>query len=197
MQQTVCFFTKYWGKILVKKFLFQYSVLILFCVVGIFFGVIMLYLGIDQVKEIQNRPENYEITSGVLFDYAKLKDTANGVKYQLSYVYEAGGTEYRMSCVMIQKEPPHLNSQAQILYDVTDPQSAQLVYKENYPMLILAGVLLIVLPVVLLMGALISFGLIDFKHINLLEVSMGLGFLCFGLLFTYAICGTFSPIQAF
>ena len=64
-------------------------------------------------------------------------------------------------------------------------------------MLILAGALLFILPIVLLAGALISFGLIDFKHINFFELSMGLGFLCFGFLFTYAICGSFSPIKAF
>lgn len=170
-----------------KHNLFKYSMLLFMCAASLFFGGIMIYLGVTQYSEIKSRPESCDTVSGFLYDYEVIEKTADGTKYRLEYAYYVGGAEYKLYKEMVMTSEPDLNVRADIICDLYNPENAEFAYDETYPMLIISGAILTVVPIVFILGALIAGGVISFKRISFIEIVMGLVFGGFGLLFCYAV----------
>lgn len=180
------------------KSILKNPVLIVMCLACFFFGGLMIYLGFEQLYEIKSgRPELYDIAPGCLWDYEAIEETPEGIKYQLEYSYYVGGAEYKLFHQTILEEEPNLNQSVEVIYDVYSPENGQLSYRQTYPMLILAGVLMVFAPTVFLLGAIISSGVVDFSFASLFMISFGVMFAGFALLFFYAMGESFSPIAAF
>lgn len=62
-----------------KQKLFTYSIILSICIASLFFGGIMLYLGVTQYSEIRRHSELYDIVSGFLYDYEVIEKLPRGL----------------------------------------------------------------------------------------------------------------------
>lgn len=163
---------------------FPGGMLLLFCGASLLFGWLMLSLGFEQLAPQLSKPDSWDIVPGYLERYELVRPTSNGAVYSLEYRYYVGGEEYILITQELLGGEPVLESMAGIYCDLYNPGDALLDKSKSAPPLLAAGVLLLVIPVVFLVGGLLASGVLSFRYVGLLELSMGLVAALFALLFT-------------
>ena len=144
-------------------------------------GGLMIYLGIDQLREISAIPKDHETTEAIIWDFEDLGPSGDGRLYKIKYVYYVGNEEFVFHKEVRRETQPVVNARVKVWYDWQNPSRGDILYRETWPGLIIGGAIFTFTPLVFLLSAGVFGGVIDFfKGLSLVQLLMGFLFLAFG-----------------
>ena len=113
-------------------------------------GGLMIYLGIDQLREISAIPKDHETTEAIIWDFEDLGPSGDGRLYKIKYVYYVGNEEFVFHKEVRRETQPVVNARVKVWYDWQNPSRGDILYQETWPGLIIGGAIFTFTPLVFL-----------------------------------------------
>lgn len=182
-----------------KKLSPNFKVIISISLIGfcIICGLIMLFSGIKGVYESNIKTKNYKEVEGNFAYYDIYSKDEDGTTYKLTYTYVVDEQEYTVSTNYGTGLIPEENSTKTIKYNPDNPKEAVIVGSSNSLFLLFMGFMFIMVPTIILLGALSTFGIFRKIKIDFIGIIIGMTFIVIGSGAFYMITGSFSIVEFF
>ena len=162
-------------------------------------GEWMLYLGIGESVDTNEKAKNYQTTEGYLLDYNlysepeydAVRKKQTSATYQLTYNYSVDGQEYTVTTESGTSFVPKIGTPIEIRYNPDNPQEAYVPSQSRNVGLLFGGAFFILIPLIML---LIFTGVLQKLPSRLVGIFMGLVLVLLSWLVLYMITGSFSPV---
>ena len=185
---------------MMKKVLFIPKLLVTLCMV---IGIGLLIEGAYKKIAFDNKTAEYEAVTGYYVDKEVYSESGAGSRhhkqttYTLVYAYLVDGTEYTARTDYGTGAIPEPGSTKTIYYDPFDP-ARSVVGGTNAPAVMLfAGLMFTLIPLVFVMFAAAANGKFDKLTIDVMDLVVGAVLLILGLGIYYVIAGGFSLRELF
>ena len=180
-----------------KKAIIAFKIL---TVLAMLISIPLLYTGISGAVRSHRAEENYLSTEAVVSGYQEIQGRGSKrhrTYYSLTYAYTIEGDVYYITDDLLIRTLPPAGYSREVLYDPMDPENALLTGQTRTSASLLAGLILLQIPVIMLFGWLIVTDRLSIKAENIFDICIGLVMTVIGFGTIYGMTGTLSIITAF
>jgi len=122
----------------------------LFLSIFIIFGIGMLFLGGNGIKNKKEQTENYIEVTGNYIDKTVYSSDSDGTTYSLIYSYTVDGRKYTVSTNYGTNVIPKIGSEKKIKYNPSNPNQAVILGFDGNYLILICGIAFVIVPIIIL-----------------------------------------------